>query len=469
MVGALGKALARAGHEVLIVSPLYRGIAQRFPQVQRVDWWFDLPLDGRRVQAELWALKSEPHLCNYFVHKPEYFDRAGLYEEAGAAYGDNGERFIYFSKCVVHLARYLPSPPEVVHVHDWQTALVPLLVQHEAQRGAWRMAPPTCLTIHNLAYQGWFSADTYRLTNLPWDYFRPDGCESYGMLNCLKAGIVFADLLTTVSPRYAREILTEEHGQGLDAYLRRRQTRLFGILNGVDSEEWRTVDNPFLPHSYTGSNLRGKSLIKNALLAELGLPGRPRVPLFGTVSRLVEQKGMDLLLASLYELLPGPLQFVLLGSGQREYQEGFRRLAARFPRHVAVRIGFDEPLSHRIEAGCDFHVMPSRFEPCGLNQMYSLRYGTIPIVRATGGLDDSVRDAREDPAGATGIKFYDYSSAALVHAIRKGLALYRRPALLRHYRRNAMATDYSWSRTAAVYTGLYRRLVGHQQPLHRKP
>lgn len=457
MVGALGKALARAGHEVLIVTPLYRGVAQRFPQLRRVDWWFDLPLGAKRAQAELWALQPEARLSVYFIRKPEYYDRAGLYDEHGAAYWDNGERFIFFSKCVMHLVRYLPSPPEIVHVHDWQTALVPLMIRHEEQRAGWGSAPRTCLTIHNLAYQGWFPADAYNLTNLPWDDFHANGCESYGMLNCLKAGIAFADVLTTVSPRYAREILTEEHGQGLDAFLRRRRPQLVGILNGVDYDEWRTVGNPYLRHSYSASNLRGKTLVKRDLLKGLRLPFHRHNPLFGTVTRLVEQKGMDILLGALHELLPGQMQFVLLGTGQPAYENAFLRLAARFPRHVAVRIGFDQALSHSIEAACDFHVMPSRFEPCGLNQMYGLRYGTIPIVRMTGGLDDSVRDARDDQAGADGIKFHDYSSSALVNALRKALALHRQPAILRHYRRNAMASDFSWSRTASQYCGVYRR------------
>ena len=372
------------------------------------------------------------------------------------------KRFIFFSKCVTHLARYLPWRPEIVHVHDWQTAFVPALILHQKRTEGWGNPPPTCLTIHNLAYQGIFPQDAFALTNLPQDYFVMDGAEFYGQLNCLKAGIIFADMITTVSPRYAREITTEEFGCALDDRLRKRQGHLFGILNGVDYDEWNPASDSFLEYPYSVTQLTGKSANKLALQKELGLPQSKDVPLFGTISRLAEQKGVDIELGALVEMLSADIQLVLLGSGSRLYERGYHELARRFPFKVAVRIGYDEGLSHRIEAGCDFYIMPSHFEPCGLNQMYSLRYGTIPIVRTTGGLDDSVIDYTQDAACANGIKFQEYSSRALAKAIRKALAIYKQPDLLRRFRQNGMRADFSWEQTVEEYVKIYEAINGLQ-------
>jgi starch synthase len=458
MVGALAKYLAKAGQEVGVVTPLYRSVRERATGLQPTQLRLQLPLGRQLVSAQVMALEPEEGLVIYFVEQPEFFDRVGLYQEGGEDYPDNAERFIFFSKCVAHLARYLEWKPQIVHVHDWPVGLVPLLISHQKWMEGWSNPPRTCLTIHNLAYQGVFPAAKYALTNLPWQYFNPKGVEFYGQLNCLKGGIVYADALTTVSPRYAREITTEEFGCGLDGVLRERQHSLIGILNGVDYAEWRTTGNPFLKYSYGPENLSQKTSAKLALQAEMQLPENASVPLFGTVSRLVEQKGVDILLGALEEMLGADLQFVLLGSGEPRFEKAFLDLARRHPSKVAVRIGYDHGLSHRIEAACDFFLMPSRFEPCGLNQMYSLRYGTIPIVRTTGGLDDSVVAPNEDPVTADGIKFTEYSSRALAKAIRKALVLYANPELLQHFRLNGMEADFSWTRTAEEYLKVYQGL-----------
>ncbi len=455
MVAALGKALARAGHEACIVSPLYRGVRERFPHLRRVDWHFDLPMGTRRVRAALWSLEIEKNLTAYFVEQREFFDRFGLYHENNVSYADNADRFIFFSKCVVHLARYLPCRPDIVHVHDWQTSLVPALMLHQQRTEGWGNPPPTCLTIHNLAYQGVFPPAAFGLTNLSPDFFTMDGLEFYGHLNCLKAGIVFANVITTVSPRYARETMTEEFGYGLDGLLRRRQKQFLGILNGVDYDEWNPAHDAFLPKTYSMDRISGKAACKLALQKEVGLPPRRDVPLFGTISRLAEQKGVDIQLGALEEMLNADMQFVLLGSGSLAYERGYSELARRFPSKVAARVDYDEGLAHRIEAACDFYLMPSRFEPRGLNQMYSLRYGVIPIVRATGCLDDSVIDFMEDTKDATGNKCFEYSPRALAKAIRKALALYQQPALLRQYQRNGMKTVFSWERTVREYLKAY--------------
>ncbi len=457
MVGALGRALVKAGHEAAIVTPLYRGIRERFPAIRPAAWHFDLPLGLERVQAELWELERPGEARIYFIEQPDYYDRAGIYLENHLSYADNAERFIFFSKCVVHLARYLPWRAEMVHVHDWQAGLVPALMLQE-KRAGWGNPPPTCLTIHNLAYQGVFPAAAFALTNLPADFYAPDGVgtEYFGMLNCLKGGIVFADSITTVSPRYAREITTEELGCGLDGVLRENAGKLTGILNGVDYAEWNTTNNPHLFKPYSVTRMAGKKVNKRELQRRVALPVAEKIPLFGTISRLAEQKGVDIQLGALEEMLNSNIQFVQLGSGSPEYERAYRDLAARFPGKVAVQFGYDENLSHQIEAGCDFFLMPSRFEPCGLNQLYSLRYGTIPIVRATGGLDDSVTDFVQNAGAANGIKFFEYTTRALAKGIRKALAIYQQPGLFRKFRRNGMKADFSWNKTVNEYLKTYQ-------------
>lgn len=459
MVAALAKALARAGHQVGLVTPLYAGIRERFPAIQPFDWALNLPLGGRRVAGKICTLEPVPGLTIYFVDQPEFYLRPGLYQNGGFDYHDNAERFIFLSKTVVHLARYLPWKPELVHVHDWHVGLVPLLVQHERTAGGWSNAARTALTIHNLAYQGQFPVTKFPATNLPWSYFKPEGAEFYGQLNCLKAGIFFANAVSTVSPRYAREITTPELGCGLEGLLQRRQRELCGILNGVDYDEWNPAADPFLKHPYSADDLAGKSANKAALQQEFGLPVNEKIPLFGSINRLVDQKGVDIQLTALDEMLNAEMQFILLGSGEARYEQGYRELARRHPTKVSAWIGHDQGKSHRVEAGSDFFILPSRFEPCGLNQMYSLRYGTVPIVRATGGLDDTVVDLTENADKANGIKFTEFSPAALGKALRKALALYAEPKLHRHYQHNGMAADFSWARTARVYADLYQKVL----------
>ncbi|HMJ89402.1 MAG TPA: glycogen synthase GlgA [Candidatus Acidoferrum sp.] len=459
MVGALAKTLAAEGHQVGVVTPLYRGIREKFPGIEPFDWVLDLPLGSARAQGGVFVLKPAENLTIYFIDQPAFFDRASLYTERGADYADNAERFTFFSKAAVNLARYLPWQPELLHVHDWQAGLVPLFVREQAARDGWINPPHTCLTIHNLAYQGVFPASAYALTNLPPMYFNAEGVEFYTFMNCLKAGIEFSDVLTTVSPRYAREITTEQFGCGLDGVLRRRQAALVGILNGVDYEEWNTTANPHLPKPFSADDVSGKTEDKLALQKEVGLSIDPNIPLFATVTRLVDQKGVDIQLGALNEMLAANMQFVLLGSGSPAYEQAYNDLQRRFPSKVAVNIGFDQALSHRIEAGADFFLMPSRFEPCGLNQMYSQRYGTIPIVRRTGGLDDSVTDLTDNEERADGIKFSEYSSRALAKAVRKALVLFSDAELLAFYRRNAMLADFSWERTAEDYIRVYEEAL----------
>src|ERR1041385_4332622 len=465
MVVALGKSLAAAGHRDGIVTPLYRGIRKKFPQIKPSYFRLDLPLGHLGAQGELMQYEMAPNLTIYFVDQPGFFDRASLYGEGGSDYPDNAARFVYLSKCVVQMAKHFPVwKPDLVHIHDWQVGSVPLLIRDQAWHGLWRNAPAVVLTIHNLAYQGGFPREDFGLLNLPWHYFHPGGAEFYGGFNMLKTAIVYSDILTTVSPQYAQEITTEAYGCGLEGTLRARGADLVGILNGVDYSEWNTRKNPYLQTSYTVDDLRGKEVLKVALQEEMKLPVRHDVPLFGTVGRLAEQKGIDIQVAALEEMLANDMQFVLLGSGQPEYEEAIRDLAARYPEKMAARIGYDHALAHRIEAGCDFFLMPSKFEPCGLNQMYSLHYGTVPIVRVTGGLVDSVVDITEDEMLADGIKFQEYSPRALAKAIRKAIVLFQHPDLLKHYRINGMTQDFSWEHTSAEYVKIYERAVAKYRP-----
>ena len=457
-VGAFAKALAQAGHEVGVVTPLHRGIRERFPELSSLDLPLDFSLGSARCKASLLVTEPAKQLRIYFIDHPEFFDRAGLYGENGVDYPDNAERFVFFSKCITHLTRNLPWRPQIVHIHDWHTGLVPLMISQQRQAQAWEDAPAVCLTIHNLAYQGVFPRNAFRLTNLPEDLFGAETAEFYGQMNCLKAAIATADAITTVSPRYAREITTPELGCGLDGLLRKRQSVLTGILNGVDYDEWKTVGNPFLSESYSRNDLSGKSACKSALQAEFRLPVDSRVPLFGVVTRLAEQKGIDIALGALEEMLSSRMQFILLGSGAPDYERAFQDLGRRFPGKMAVRIGYDHSLAHRIESGCDFYLMPSRFEPCGLNQMYSLRYGTIPIARRTGGLDDTVVDIIDDFETADGIKFTEYSAQALSKAIRKAQTLFSNPELTERYRQNGMSKDFSWQNSVRRFAGLYLKL-----------
>jgi starch synthase len=457
MVSALAKAMARAGHLTGLVSPLYSGIRERYPDLVKVGMPLELTLGTETVSGEVWCREPEPKLRHYFVEQPGFFQRATLYQQFGMDFPDNAERFIFFSKAVAYLGQHLDWRPDIVHLNDWQTGLTALFLEHQRRAGGMARTPKTCFTIHNLAYQGLFPPAKYPLTNLPWDYFTAEGVEFYGQLSALKAGLAYSEQLTTVSPRYAREITTEEYGCGMDGLLRYRQKFLSGILNGVDYDEWNTLQNRFLAHPYSVEDLTGKAAEKRALQEKLGLQVDASIPLFGNVGRLVEQKGTDILLPALEQALAGRMQFVLVGTGAPTFEAAFSALAHRHPGKVAVKIGYDEALSHQVEAGCDFFVMPSRFEPCGLNQMYSLRYGTVPLVRAVGGLDDTVVDIKEDAQAASGIKFHQYAPAALAKAFQKAVVLFGEKDLLHHFRCNGMATDFSWKRTMGDYLKVYEQ------------
>jgi starch synthase len=456
VLGALPPALARLGVDVTVCAPAYRSALRRGPlDPGRVLY---APVDSRMERAEIVSVPGAA-VRTVLVRADTYFDRDGLYGDAHGDFADNAERFAFFCRAALEWLRDEP-PPDVLHVHDWQAALAVAFLRASPELYPELGGVRTLLTIHNLAYQGRFPAGDWHLLNLDARYFVPEFLEFYGQINFLKAGIVFADGVNTVSPRYAREMETPELGEGLDGVLRARRARVRGIVNGIDVEEWDPATDRHLPAHYDREALDGKSGCRAALQAEMGLAVRADVPLVGIVSRLAEQKGLDLLAEALPRALTETaLQLVVLGSGEERYERLVRELAARFRGRVGVQIGFSEALAHRIEAGADLFLMPSRFEPCGLNQLYSLRYGTVPLVHATGGLDDTVLEFDPVSGEGTGFKFAPYAVEPLLEALTHALRVRRDVARWKRLVANGMAQDFSWTRAAGAYGELYAELA----------
>jgi starch synthase len=390
------------------------------------------------------------------VDCPVAFDRPGnpYLDEQGQPWADNAFRFTLFCQVAVDIALNRLAfdwPVELVHCHDWQSALVPALLSQFEER------PATLFTIHNLAYQGLFDQQEYINLGLPSTLWHMHGLEYHGLFSFIKGGLVYSDAITTVSPRYAQEIQSEAFGYGLAGLLAHRSDRLFGILNGIDTQVWNPGTDEFLVSKYNAKNLSGKTENKIALQQQLGLKVDASVPMIGLISRLVEQKGLEIILQAMPQLVQLPLQLVFLGNGQANYEQALSGFADAHPDSVAVVIGYDEQLSHRIEAGADAYLMPSMFEPCGLNQLYSLRYGTIPLVTAVGGLADSVVDYSE--ADATGFVVSEFTAGALMVAVNRMLFVYNSPAAWTRLQLNAMAQDHSWDRSARAYLDLYQRTL----------
>ncbi|HVN88167.1 MAG TPA: glycogen synthase GlgA [Candidatus Binatia bacterium] len=458
VLGALPPVLAAHGVDVALVLPAYRDIDRtRFP-LRPSGFSIRVPVSSRMIEAEVLTTELPGGVPVFLPRVDAYFDRDGLYGTSQGGFVDNAERFAFFARAVLAIAERVGAP-DVLHCHDWQTALAPAFLRADAIRYPLLTRSTSLLTIHNVAYQGVFWKDDWHLLNLDWRYFTADQIEFHDQINYLKAGIVFADAVTTVSRKYAEEIQTPEFGWGLEGVLRGRHDALVGILNGVDYAEWNAAADPHIEAHYTRDNFMGKARCKAALQRAFGLPETGKTPLFGIVSRLADQKGFDLLAVALPELLATrDVQLVVLGTGEPKYHAQLDELARRFAGRMGVALRFDNPLAHQIEAGADLFLMPSRYEPCGLNQIYSLKYATIPVVHATGGLDDTITPF--DGRTGTGFKFTDYTPSALLDCIDTALAYYRQPAKWRQLRRNAMAADFSWDRSAEQYVDLYRRLVG---------
>ncbi|MGB9691006.1 MAG: glycogen synthase GlgA [Candidatus Sumerlaeaceae bacterium] len=469
VAGSLPLELARLGHDVRVAMPKYRAVDElRFNLVPILDEIIVRLGDTSYLTQIKRSYFPKTQVPVYFVQCHSCFDRDGLYQENGVDYHDNEVRFGVFCKAVIWLLKALDWMPDVIHCNDWQTALIPIFLHNDSEVAA---ADPAftrmkvLYTIHNLAYQGLFELDSLKRLGLPLSLFTPEKLEFYGKINLMKGGIVFADAVSTVSRRYAEEIQTPEFGCGLDGLLRQRRDRLYGIMNGIDYTIWDPQRDPHLPVHYSPKSLGGKTRCKKALQKELGLEENTDIPLVAMISRLDPQKGFDLVVEALEAIMAENLQFVLLGTGQPRYHEIFGEAAKRWPGRMSVNLRLDVPLSHRIEAGADIFLMPSRYEPCGLNQLYSMRYGTIPVVRHTGGLADSVTDACETniKAGtATGFVFEDFSAHAMMEALRRAFSAYKKKPLWRQLQRTAMAQDFSWHASAKKYEDLFTKMTSGQ-------
>jgi starch synthase len=455
VAGSLPVALSELGQDIRIILPNYQAIKNcepgRYLCTVRVN-----NCDVNLLETRL----PNSDVIVWLVDYPAFFDFPGnpYLDDTGKPWPDIGDRFALFCRIIVEVAMnraYLDWKPDVVHCNDWQTGLVPALLSLEEYR------PASLFTIHNMAYQGLFPSSTYTLLNLPGQLWHPDGLEYHGMLSFIKGGLRFADRITTVSPTYAQEIQKPEFGYGLEGLLAYRRDDLSGIINGIDTSVWNPEKDAYINQNYSARTIGVKQQNKAALQAQLGLPVDPDLPLFALIGRLVEQKGIDLVLSCLPDMTNLPLQFVLLGSGDKSIELKLLDFARLYPEKIAITIGYNEPLAHQIEAGADIFLMPSRFEPCGLNQMYSQRYGTIPIVRKTGGLADTVVDSLPPSmadGSASGIVFNDAVPAALIEAIKRSLILFADKPAWKKIQRNAMGKDFTWLNSATKYLALYREI-----------
>jgi starch synthase len=451
VIEALPKALREMGHEVAVLLPRYRDNEMTSVLVSSVT----VALGDQVRFPAIGEGTSVDGVRYFFVDDPGYFDRAQLYGDKTGDYPDNAERFAEFSRAAIEFTKRIWLP-DVIHCHDWQSALVPVLLRTQHANDPAVRSLPVVFTIHNLGYQGLFPHATLQKIGLPDSLFTMDGLEFFGKVNFLKGGLLFADYLSTVSRGYAKEIQTPQFGCGLDGVIRKRAQRLVGILNGVDYTTWSPQADKLIAQNYSADNLDGKKACKKNLLDLFGLPGEnPDRPLMGIVSRFADQKGFDLIAETAEDLMKENLAIVALGTGLPEYEEFFRQLAEKYPARVGVKIGYDNTLAHKIEAGADMFLMPSRYEPCGLNQIYSLRYGTVPIVRATGGLDDTIQNFDPSSRQGTGFKFEQYTGHALLGCIRAAVATYRDRKAWQAVQANGMAKDFSWRVSATAYVTLY--------------
>jgi starch synthase len=453
VTGALPVALARLGHRVTLVLPRYRTV-DAGPAEQAV-----LSIGGRAQPVGFASRQAADGVEAVFVDAPDLFDREALYGTAAGDYADNAWRFAVFSRAVLEYVRRRGERPSVIHAHDWQAGLVPAYQKMQFSSDPTVGGVPVVFTIHNLAFQGVFPPATLDEIGLGWEVFNLQAMEYWGQISYLKAGINFSEKITTVSPNYAREILTPDMGFGFDGVLSRRRDDLVGILNGIDTERWNPQADPYVTARFSPEDLSGKARAREQLLESMGLPrgnGAHARPVIGLIARLTDQKGMDLIAAAAEDLMGLDATWTVLGNGEPRYEELWTRLAARYPDRVAARIGFDERLAHEIEAGADLFLMPSRFEPCGLNQLYSLRYGTVPVVRATGGLEDTVDDYDPATGDGTGFKFQDYTPGALVRTVTRAVELFPNKSAWKRLQVAGMRRDPSWDVSAREYVKVYR-------------
>ena len=458
VAGALPKFLAGLGAEIRVFMPLYREVRRKSLPLEPVLDGASLDMDGEKLPYAVFSHRAD-RVTVFFIDRPEYFDRDCLYGTSAGDYPDNGERFAFFCRAALETMRATRFVPDIVHGHDWQSALTFAYLRHAYAGDRFFGRTRTLFTIHNLAYQGLFPRDILGRIGLPASLFNMNALEFFGKINALKAGILYATAVTTVSPRYSREIQTPEFGCGLDGLLRARSGVLQGILNGVDYRDWDPAADRLIPRNFTPTDRTGKTVCRTELAAMFGLEAPPDLPVAGMVTRLAGQKGLDIVCDALEALLSLGLTFVILGTGDQKIQDFLLAAQKKHPKRIGLKIAFDERIAHTIYAGSDIFLIPSRYEPCGLTQMYAMKYGTVPVVRATGGLDDSVQEF--DPAAGTGngFKFVEAEPAPLVEAARRAVTAFARPDEWRTLVGNTMAADFSWERSAAAYLSLYKKLT----------
>jgi starch synthase len=457
VLGSLPQALEGLGLQVSLIMPAYRSVLQGNFPLEDTGVRFSVPVSHRQEVGMLLRTKAGKTIPVYLIRADRYFNRDYLYTTPEADYPDNAERFTFFNRAILEVLKL--DPPQIVHTNDWQSALAIAFLKAQTHLYPQLSSAKTVFTVHNLGYQGLFERLDWHLLNLDGSFFTPRYLEFYSKINFLKGGLVFADAITTVSPTYAEEVKTAEQGFGLEGVFQERAGSLVGILNGADYDLWNPETDPFIRKRYSPQDLSGKRLCKADLQRTFGLPEYPHVPLIGMVSRLTAQKGFDLLEKALDSLLSRDIQFVLLGTGESRYQEFFTQVQLKYPQKVGVRIAFDDPLAHRVTAGADMVLMPSRYEPSGLTQIYSLKYGTIPIVRATGGLKDTIQEFEPKTGKGNGLVFGPYEVGDLLEAVDRALAYFHRQKEWRTLLDNAMAADFSWARSAPAYLDLYQKLL----------
>ncbi len=463
--GALPKALEKLGEDVTAIMPKYRAVDDKKFGLEYTGKNIQVPISNRIEEAKIYKgyiNRQKTDIPIYFIDKKEYYDRPYLYGTPAGDYPDNAERFIYFDRAILETCKTIGLKPDVIHCNDWQTGMVPVYLKTLYKDDPFFKDTSTLFTVHNLGYQGLFWHLDMHLTNLGWDIFSPDGIEFYGKINILKGGLVYSDAITTVSKTYSQEIQTKEYGCGLDGVLRKRKDDLYGVVNGIDYEEWNPATDKYLSAKYLKENLSGKWDCKKDLLNIYGLKASKEVPVLSVISRLADQKGFDLIAEIMDELMKLDVQFVLLGTGEDKYHKLFEDIGKKYPSKAGIKIGFDNALAHKIEAGADMFLMPSRYEPCGLNQLYSLKYGTIPIVRATGGLNDTIENYDPVRKSGNGFKFTEYSSKTLLTTIKTAVDFYRDKSQWNRLMINAMGEDFSWSHSAREYVELYKKAVNRK-------
>jgi len=454
VAGSLGTALAGLGCRVSLVMPYYRQVASYAHGIKPSGMEVSVAVGGRMVRGTVLKCRTRG-VDVYFLGCDEFFDRAGLYGTPKGDYPDNLERFSFFSRGVLEVLKAAGIRTDVIHCNDWQSGLVAAYLKGPYLGDPFFSKTASLFTIHNVAYQGLFDARLFSLTGLSPEVYAPDGVEFWGRVSLLKAGIVYSDIITTVSRAYCREIQTPELGAGLEGVLRERGNDLFGVLNGVDYTEWDPETDALIPENYSAGDLSGKRVCREALLKEFGLRVESGSALIGVVSRLAGQKGLDIFAGAMPAIERLGAVVVVLGAGERRIESMLMRLAEAHAQTLSVKIAFDNALAHRVEAGCDMLLMPSRYEPCGLSQIYALRYGTIPVVRATGGLDDTIKDYCEDAARGNGFKFKDYTAEALAAKVADAVALHRDAAAWTRLVKKAMKQRFTWDGPARRYMELY--------------